>query len=411
MSLTANHHWLLYYQRFLAIGAIFFFFTRIDGFLIANQIFTLPTGWLLPYFAFAIPIFVLSKKRYPSYPVLLWAGGYGMAALLSHLFFPRSEASARAVIDQTFASTFFIVTTFLLTDPRVVKWVRYAIVLATSLGVFNNFFQFFISPNAFDGLYEGRARGTYLDPNDCANALILGMILTVNFLPKKYQIPWILFVGVGIALTVSRGGILCWLIVIITLHLTRVISTKESTPWMLGIGLLIFLFTFLGGGGVSPDQLLSSGGFDRISGMFSGDLEEDGSALERKGIARKGWEMFLERPLFGYGIGSTFDHNITGYTVSTHNTYLMFLAEHGFLGILILPLAIYAVTYGASGETRKIAITFALFISLISCFSHTVLGLNLFLTGFSAMAAMSATSQSHLKASSSGESKLKKRSL
>lgn len=395
MLRTATPNWLLYYRIFLAVGVIFFFFTRLDVYLTANELVVSPIGWLFPYFALVIPLFIVGKQSYPSWFVLHWCFGYFTIAVLSYLFFPQSEASLQVLSDRCFASIFLLVTTFLFAEQRVLHWTRYALLATTLIVVFNNFYQFLIDQSAFGGLFEGRARGIYLDPNDCASALILGMILTLGLFPQKFRIPWILVVGLGIAPTLSRGGILCWIVVFITLNLTRVIAPKKSTFWILGVGLFLFILvqlTFEEFGDAS-NQLLNP--FERVVGMIDGSIEQDDSALERKGIAQKGWEMFLQNPIFGCGIGSTFDYSITGFNVSTHNTSLLYLAEYGFLGILILPLAIYVVTHHAYGETRKIAINFTVFILLTSLFSHTVLTLIFFLISFALMAAMSATSHSH----------------
>ncbi|MCC5643041.1 O-antigen ligase family protein [Nostoc sp. CHAB 5824] len=379
---------LLYYQSFLVIGAIFFFYTRLDGYLVVRGLASSSVGWMLPYFAFCIPLFFLQKLNHFPSSVLYWCLGYFIATAASYLFFPSSEASLRALIDRSFSSTFLLVMTFLFMHQQVLRWARRAIGIATLVGIINNFYQFFIDQSAFGGLIEGRATGFYLDPNDCSSTLIMGMIFTVGMFPPKLRIFWILLVGFGIMLTLSRGGMLCWIITVITLSLTRAIHLKHFILWILGIGLLLFLAS-----GDSWNQLLDFNGFGRIQGMIDGSTLEDASALEREGVAQKGWEMFLERPIFGYGVGSTFDYSITRFTVSTHNMYLLHLAEYGALGILILPLGIYSVIHRAYGDTRKVGISFAVFILFSSLFCHTVLSLNSFLISFALMAVMSEISQ------------------
>ncbi|MDF5707610.1 MAG: O-antigen ligase family protein [Nostoc sp. S4] len=390
---------LLYYQGFLAISIIFAFFTRLDGYLTVNQLLVSPVGLILPYSILTIPLFIRERGKYPSGSVFCWCLGYFIIAFLSYLLFPQSEFSLRAFIDRSFSSLFLLVTTFLFADQRVQSWTRYALIAATGMGIFNNFYQI-LNPSAFSGLVEGRAAGLYLDPNDCANALILGMILTVDLFPKKLRIFWILIVGFGVVLTFSRGGILGWIFVVIMMYLTRVISFQKSLLWILVMGMLLFFVIQLGsewiGNSSNIYKQLDSTALQRVESIIGGDdVLEDSSTMERKGVAEKGWEMFLERPIFGYGIGSTFDYSITHYSVSTHNMFLLYAAEYGIIGVTILPLAIYAVIHRARGETRKISIVFALFILFASLFSHTVLSLNYYLIPFAMMAVMSEISQTY----------------
>jgi O-antigen ligase len=402
MSTTEKHNLLLYYQGFLAIGIIFFFFTRLDAYLVVKQLASSPVGWMSPYFALTIPVFSLGKEKYkyPSRSVLLWCLGYFTVSAISYSLVSESYASSPVFMDRLFSTIFLLVTTFLFADQRVQRWTIYAIIAATSMGVFNNFYQI-LNPSAFGGLVEGRATGFYLDPNDCANTLILGMILSVSIVPKKLRIFWVLIVGFGVVLTFSRGGILGWIFVVIMMSLARIIFSKKSLIWILVMGMLLFFVAQLGFQGIGDSSniynQLDSVALARVEGIIGGDdsVVEDASTIQRKGVAEKGWEMFLERPIFGYGIGSTFDYSITGFPVSTHNMFVLYAAEYGIVGISILPLAIYAVIHRSRGETRKIGIVFAVFILFISFFSHTVLSLNYYLIPFALMAVMSESNLTH----------------
>lgn len=403
MSTTKTRNLLLYYQGFLAVSIIFFFFTRLDTYLVVKQLVSSPVGWMLPYFFLAIPLLIiLGKGKYPFRSIFYWCLGYFIVAFLSYSFFSQSEFSLRAFIDRSFSALFLLVTTLLFADQRIQRWTKYALIVATAIGVFNNFYQI-LNPSAFGGLVEGRAVGLYLDPNDCANALILGMILTVDLIPKKSRIFWILIVGFGVVLTFSRGGILGWMFVVIMMYLTRIIYYQKTLLWILVMGMLLFFVVQLGSEWIADSSniynQLDSVALERVEDIINGgdSVVEDASTIQRKGVVEKGWEMFLERPIFGYGIGSTFDYSITHFSVSTHNMFVLFAAEYGIIGIPILPLAIYAVIHRACGETRKIGIVFATFILLISLFSHTVLSVNYYLIPFALMAVMSESSQNYYK--------------
>jgi O-antigen ligase len=389
-ALRIQRKCLLYYQGGLAVGAVLFFFTFLDNYLVIQNIATSPVGWMLPYFALAAPIFIQKKLRFPSRSLLLWCMSYITVAVFSYLWSSAKDESFEVFIERVFASLFLLITVFLLAHPQVLKWAKAALIVATLIGVLNNFYQY-VNPLAFLGLVDGRVSGFYMDPNDCSYALTLGMIFTVDLLPQKFRIPWVLIVGLGVALTFSRGGGLIWIITVAAMYFTRILDHKQSRLWILGFGTLLLSLQFLGyaDGSDHLSWLANEGLVERVEGIIHGETFNDPSALERVGIMEKAWQMFLERPWVGQGIGSTSNFNITGFTVSTHNMHLLYAAEYGVLGLLILPLLLYISIYQASGETRKIAIVFTLFILLASMFAHTVLDQRSYLVGFAIMTVMS----------------------
>ncbi len=384
--------WLLYYQGCLVVSVTLFFFTFLDTYVVTQHIISSPVGWVLPYWVLTIPLFIQRKVKFPPPSILFWCLGYLLIGVISYLIFSPSESSYRALIDRSFSSIFLLVTTSLLMDQQVQRWVRVALAIAVLIGVLNNCYQI-IKPDSFAGLVEGRAAGLYMDPNDCAYALVIGMILTMSLFPQRFRIPWILIVGLGVALTFSRGGVLSWLLVAMMMVLTRIIAYNQAGLWILVIGILLLDITLLGSGNDFTDGFADANLFERIDGIIHGETLDDPSAVERKGIMGKAWEMFLEHPVFGQGIGSTSNFSITGFSVSTHNMYLLHAAEYGLVGLPILPLAICAFTDKAFGETRKIANVFIFFILFASLFSHTVLDQRSYLIAFALMGVMSITSE------------------
>jgi len=384
--------WLLYYQGCLAVGMTLFFFTFLDTYVVTQHIISSPIGWVLPYWILTIPLFIQRKVKSPPPFILFWCFGYLLIGVISYFAFSPSESSYRALIDRSFSSIFLLVTTSLLMDHRVQRWVRVALAIAILIGVLNNCYQI-VRPDSFAGLVEGRAAGLYMDPNDCAYALVIGMILTVSLFPQRFRIAWILIVGLGVTLTFSRGGVLSWILVVMMMVLTRIIAYKQASLWILVIGVLLLGATLVGSGNDFAGSLADTNLLERVDGIIHGETLDDPSAIERKGIMGKAWEMFLEHPVFGQGIGSTFDFSMTGFSVSTHNMYLLHAAEYGLVGLPILPLAICAFTDKAFGETRRIANVFIFFILFASLFSHTILDQRSYLVAFALMGVMSVTSE------------------
>ena len=81
--------------------------------------------------------------------------------------------------------------------------------------------------------------------------------------------------------------------------------------------------------------VLSSPEFE---GTLSDRLEERGPVEFREAVYAGGWEMFLERPLMGWGfhqMPAELPRFVSGFSEKVmypHNTYLELLAEHGLLG-------------------------------------------------------------------------------
>jgi len=88
--------------------------------------------------------------------------------------------------------------------------------------------------------------------------------------------------------------------------------------------------------GAGAAVLLSSPG---LSYTLSDRLEERGPVDYRAAVFAGGWEMFLERPLLGWGfhqMPAALPRYVNGYNEKVlypHNTYLELLVEHGVLGL------------------------------------------------------------------------------
>jgi len=76
-------------------------------------------------------------------------------------------------------------------------------------------------------------------------------------------------------------------------------------------------------------------------GFFTGK-ETDLSMTLRSGMIQRGWEMFLQKPFLGWGLGSFTD--VSGFGMYAHNNYIELLVAFGLLGTFwyyALPFAIF----------------------------------------------------------------------
>ncbi|MBW4675088.1 MAG: O-antigen ligase family protein [Desmonostoc geniculatum HA4340-LM1] len=391
--LNTKFDFLFYYQCALAIGAIFTFFTDINSYLYTSGILSQPPlYWILGFAIASLPL-LFSQKKYIPLSVIIWCFGFIFVSLLWFVLFSSSGELAFEELKKRILAVIFLIAMTLIfsRNPTIHYLTRWAIFLAVLMAAFNNIYEFF-NPVAFSSLGNGgRATGFYLNPNSNGCALILGMIFSVSILQPIYRLLFVSIVGIGVLLTFSRGAILGWLVTVIIFTIARIIHLNKLLYWTLGIGAFIISLgsqwweELLQNFNLNPNSLERIAWFQNISASDSED-----SADSRLEVAQLAWQMFTKHPFLGNGIGSTLTWNME---ISTHNMYLYYMADHGVIGTLILPLFVYAVTQHARGETKYIGLAFAAFILLWGLFSHNVLEERYILIMFSFMAAMTGASR------------------
>ncbi|MFN6516731.1 MAG: O-antigen ligase family protein [Nostoc sp. CreGUA01] len=392
-SLNIKFDLLFYYQCALALGAVFAFFTDINAYLYTSGIVSQPPlFWILGFAVASIPL-IFSRDKYIPLSVIIWCFGFIFVSLLWFVLFGSSgEQAFEELRKRILAVIFLIAMTLIFSRNQTIHYLtRWAIFLAVLIAVFNNIYEFF-NPVAFNSLGNGgRVTGFYLNPNSNACALILGMIFSVSILQPIYRLPFVYLIGIGVLLTFSRGAILGWLATVIIFTIARVLHFNKLLYWIFGIG--IFMITL---GSQWWEELLqnlnlNANSLERIAWFQNiSTSDSENSADSRLEVAELAWQMFTKNPFFGNGIGSTLTWSME---ISTHNIYLYYMADHGIIGALILPLLVYAVTQHARGETKYIGLAFAAFILLWGLFSHNVLEERYILIMFSFMAAMTGASR------------------
>lgn len=400
---------LFYYQSALAIGSILLFFTFIDVYFFTIGKLPPPVVLISIFMAAGLLLLIFTRfaslKYIPS-ELIIWCAGYLGISLFSFMLvlcfygeYPFAKESFQEVRTRILSESFLIITYLIFAkSSQIQSLTRVAICLAVLLAVFNNIREV-SDPLVFQGLNpSGRAAGYFIDPNRGGCSLILGMIFGMGILPKQLRIAFALLVIFGIFLTFSRGAILGWFIVIAIFIQSGVIPRKQVLLWAVGITIIILVF----------GQVLSNIDLNELqrSGLIKVDIKNITGRLEwfqnplankedsgdsRVEVVRTAWNMFVEHPILGSGIAST--KNLNNWGISTHNMYLLFLTEHGILGIVILPLLVYAVTWHSRGETKHIALAFSAFILLWGLFSHNIVEDRSILIIFSLMAAMNVTSR------------------
>lgn len=383
------------YQYILSIIATFVFFSDLPDYLFtAPLIPVVPLVWIIGLAILSIP--VIKKAANIPKPLLIWMVFYLTIATLSLMTLSADEISFTDYRSKVL-SVLFIVVMYAIFQQKSTIQIKYTIFAVVLMSICNNMYEL-LNPRVFTEMNVGRPAGFYIDPNKTGCALMLGMLLSLSIIRKPYR--WILVVvtGIGIMATFSRGALLGWVICTFLLIAGRVVCDQRRKILVPAI-ILVFLLA-----SINPLKTLTDyfkgdatgANWDivnRLEEFQNPSLSED-SAIERQAVAVGGWLMFGNHPFWGNGLASTRKWK---YEVSTHNMYLYYMADHGILGVLFLPGAIFAVVYRNNGEQKIILLSFGLFMTLWGLFSHEVLAERYTLSSFALLAAMNTNQKWYLK--------------
>ena len=216
-----------------------------------------------------------------------------------------------------------------------------------------------VSPRMSMHTVDGRRTiillGHKMDPNILASIIAIAFFCLLSVNNKQLKKVWyqVLHYGimtvllVGIIMTGSRGVVIalgCSMIVLIALMFIQNEKRKNAVYVILGGVFLLLLIRFL-----LPENLLM--------GRFSvktilGFNEYEGGVHNRYTIWLHALELFVKRPLLGYGCGNFFYNISLVYKqCAAHNLFVLELVEMGIIGAL--PLFIF------------------MFILLKKCYKHT----------------------------------------
>lgn len=383
-----------YYHKALIVAAVGIFYTNVPLYVYANfgmSTLMAPKQWFIVFWLLSLPVLVIRKTAWNALksPVTMWCFCYAVLTLL--WFFPSSQSDIawQEVRWRFLAIIQVLVFLMIFEDPSATRLARKALVAAVLLVVAVNIYELF-APLSFS-VTMGRSAGLYANPNITGEALVLGMIISITVLPHRYRAPFMLLIGIGTLVTFSRAAIVTWIVAAAGLILARDLSLKNLLVSGT-VGLLLVVLVLL----PRWDQLLTT--WER-TGILNANVQErlawltdpfgvsDDSSWERKYVAQQAWVKIAERPFFGSGTGSSYESSIP-----PHNQYLSFMLDHGFIGSMIVPLLILAVTWASRGHSRRVATIFGGAVLVLSFFTHSILTTGHSLILLSLAAAMAARS-------------------
>jgi hypothetical protein len=360
------------FRNALAVIAVAVFYMNWPDYAHTRLGVLVPYYWVLGFGVLSLPFLfrqIVASDMLKS-PVVIWCFGYALLTMIWFIGSTQSEITWQVVRSRILTIIELLLFISLFSNQEVNRLARQVLVVGVATAVIIQIYELFF-PMSFSEVL-GRSAGLYMNPNMAGSALVAGMICAVTVLPLHYRVGFFLMSGIGVLASFSRGSILAWGIAVAGLAVTGLMRAKSwAITGLLGFGLVLLM--------VVPnwDAFLST--LER-AGTINKNVEErltwltdpsgvlDQSSWSREYLAKRAWEKIEEHPFWGGGTGSSFETDI-----APHNQSLVFMQDHGVLGILILPLLLLSVVLSATGENRSTSIVFGCTLMFISLFSHTLL--------------------------------------
>jgi hypothetical protein len=360
------------YPKLLAVISVGIFYSGIPNYVYIRHGLLVPLQWLIGFGVLALPLIVrqiFTSNVFKS-PVVAWCFLYTWITIIWFIPSSQSEVAWQEVRWRVLTVLELVMFLTLLAHPDTNKQVRITLVAVVLLGVALNIYELFF-PLSFSSII-GRSAGFYMNPTTSALALVGGMIFAVTVLPAWFRGTFILLVGLGVAVTFSRGGIMAWCVATVGFLLARKIQVKEI---LLGVcftsllaGALILprwgeLLRILDNAGVTNSKVE-----ERLLWLTDPSDAQDASSEARAYVTERLWGKWAEDPFLGSGTGSAFG----AFEIPPHNQYLVFMVDHGFIGSLVFPLLILSVIYRNRGKFDMFSMLFGCTQALAGLVSHTL---------------------------------------
>lgn len=386
------------YQAALAIGAVAVFFSNLSNYLFRGGVASIqPYWWIVGWGLLALPIAArvafTSGIQVP--PLAVWCYGFGLVSI-AWFFRATSQATADEELQVRLLSiAFLLVALFVFSSANARQRARQATAIAVIVGVVINLYELF-HPETFSDVL-GRSAGLYMNPTQSGMALVLGMVIGLGAVDRRYRLLFMLVAGLGVLTTFSRAPILGWIIAV-GLGCAAELVRHRRLAGLVEVGLVgtaVAAFMLSPGWTAVQDQLedqdvLNDNVIERI-GFLTLRGGGDDSSDERIEVAALAWDALGARPFAGSGTGAAAAHP---FEVGPHNMYLALGVEHGVMGLVIFPALIIACIWGVGPPDRMLALTFAIVLAFLAFFSHNLLSERYALVSYALMASIAAGGRS-----------------
>jgi putative inorganic carbon (hco3(-)) transporter len=280
-------------------------------------------------------LFLIQRATLPMIGLTLLAG----ASILLQPFDPQSWSLLTAKFLAPF-TLFHVAGLIFREERRMRQFECFALLvlgylsftaIAFLIGAKSLIFPRFILDESL-GYHVDRARGPFLQA--VANGVslnLLGLLALQSFLRRRIHGSWavllLAMLPVAILATMTRA---VWLSFAISFGVL-ILRSRNRRLRLVCVAVLI----------AGALALLITMSVDDQRRAFTDRLRESGPVEFRQAVYSGGWQMFLEKPLTGWGVNQMPEElarHVSGYRkreLYPHNTYLEILIEHGLVGLLL----------------------------------------------------------------------------
>lgn len=199
-------------------------------------------------------------------------------------------------------------------------------------------------------------------------------IIYLGFLKKKQLDKLFLLIGFsGLFLSGLRGAIVCSMVIsaIILIH-----SLKEKNISVIKIGAFLFggLLVLLVAAYFNNSFSILLSRFTQVFNIFHQQDLSDGAISTRLHIYKNSFELFLQNPIVGRGLGGYYDNALFQFTRGLkypHNIVIEYAIELGTLGLIFIAVVLSIIFKSVLKINTVLSFIFLYFI-LLSMFSYSI---------------------------------------
>ncbi|MBU0613044.1 O-antigen ligase family protein [Patescibacteria group bacterium] len=264
---------------------------------------------------------------------------------------------------------------------RIIIFTLSAVALIAALNGIVNFFQLQDITLGVASFFGWR--------NIFAGFILLTLPITLTqFLVEKQRREQTFFgittvlLAINLYFTFSQASWLAMTIVfILTIWLLRKVPTKQLLTRLLFVIVIITVLIF---------------GLLQLHAPSNGESIQQASAIQSNAVNNRidywktSWEMFTHNPVVGVGIGNFetiythFQQNVWSFSVSPHNSILLFLTELGVFGFLVFMFFLFSIVRKArdvfritiKGNESQYYYSVGIFGGIIASFGHSLVDID-----------------------------------
>lgn len=361
------------FASILAVISVAVFFTNIPNYAHLHHGMFVPYQWVLGVGGLSLPLIIqrVQRSNVLGSTVAIWSFLYILLSMLWFIPSSQDEVAWQEVRSRALTVIELMMFLIVFASEDMNRLARQVLVVGVLVGVGLNIYELFV-PLSFSPII-GRSAGMYVNPTTSSFALVGGMIFAVTVLPRWVRGVFILIVGIGVVSTFSRGGIIGWCVASVSFVLAKQITSKDVVHAAFAGILIIGMFVMTRGEEfletLNRTGVINANVEERLSWLTDPSGVQDQSSWARAYVAKRLWDKWAEKPFLGGGTGAAY----AAFEIPPHNEYLMFMVDHGLIGIMVFPLLILSVIYEARGEFRLLVMLFGSIQAVNGLMSHTLL--------------------------------------